>query len=286
MNVQSDPAPIASEIVYRRASSLADYRACQEAQRSAWGIVDDGYLIPIASMVGANLHGGMVLGAFMPSGQAAAMSFAFLGRVESRLCLYSQLTGVIPEYQSRGIGNQLKQFQRELARREEIPRIAWAFDPLQAGNAYFNLSRLGAVATRFIPDMYGKRTDSLSAGAAATDRLIVEWDTDERTQPPVIDDSALTHVPSLLKMNSPEPGSEPAPMAVNTSIDAPTLLLEIPDSIARLRREQPVIAEQWRDAVRQAFTWAFNSGYTAHALWRHHDSTRRRAFYVLSRQTD
>ena len=36
--------------------------------------------IPIATMVGANLHGGLVLGAFRPDGEAVAMSFAFLGR--------------------------------------------------------------------------------------------------------------------------------------------------------------------------------------------------------------
>ena len=84
------------EITIRRAETIADYRACQDAQRRRWGISDDGYLVPIATMVGANLHGGLVLGAFLPSGEAVAMSFAFLGRIEGRLCLYSQLTGVVP----------------------------------------------------------------------------------------------------------------------------------------------------------------------------------------------
>ena len=74
----------------------------------AWGITDDSYLVPIATMVGANLHGGLVLGAFLPGGEAVAMSFAFLGRIEGRLCLYSQLTGVVPGYQSRGLGYQIK----------------------------------------------------------------------------------------------------------------------------------------------------------------------------------
>ena len=57
---------VGDEITIRRAGSIADYRACQEAQKRAWGISDDGYLIPIATMVGANLHGGLVLGAFLP----------------------------------------------------------------------------------------------------------------------------------------------------------------------------------------------------------------------------
>src|SRR5437763_16994915 len=90
------------EITIRPAETVADYRACQDAQRRAWGIAEDGYLIPVATLVGANLHGGLVLGAFLTTGEAVAMSFAFLGRIEGRLCLYSQLTGVVPGYQSRG----------------------------------------------------------------------------------------------------------------------------------------------------------------------------------------
>ena len=133
-------------------------------------------------MVGANLHGGLVLGAFLPSGEAVAMSFAFLGRIEGRLCLYSQLTGVVPAYQSRGLGYQIKLFQRQVARAEGIEQIAWAFDPLQAGNAHFNLTRLGAQAARYVENMYGERTDRLNAGVP-TDRLIAEWDL-EAAPPP------------------------------------------------------------------------------------------------------
>src|SRR5262245_33561531 len=119
-------------ITVRRAETIADYRACQDAQRRAWGITDPGYLVTVATLVGANRHGGVVAGAFLPTGEAVAMSFAFLGRIEARLCLYSQLTGVVPGYQSRGLGFTIKIFQRDFARAEGIERIAWAFDPLQA----------------------------------------------------------------------------------------------------------------------------------------------------------
>ncbi len=116
---------LSERITIRRARSIADYRACQEAQRLAWGISEDGYLIPVATMVGANLHGGLVCGAFLPGGEAVAMSFAFLGKIEGRLCLYSQLTGVVPEHQSRGLGVEIKLFQRQVAqvRRHRANRV-------------------------------------------------------------------------------------------------------------------------------------------------------------------
>src|SRR3954447_25250498 len=157
------------EITIRKAESLADYRACQAAQRAAWGITDENYVVPVATMVGAQLHGGLVLGAFLPDGEAAGMSFAFLGRTGGRLCLYSQLTGVVPGYQDQGVGYRLKLAQREVARSEHVPCIAWAFDPLQAGNARFNLEKLGATASHYVVDMYGPRSDALNRNAT-TDR--------------------------------------------------------------------------------------------------------------------
>src|SRR5690606_32914838 len=52
------------DITIRRAESPADYVACQDAQRRAWDLADESYVVPVATLVGANRHGGLVLGAF------------------------------------------------------------------------------------------------------------------------------------------------------------------------------------------------------------------------------
>jgi predicted GNAT superfamily acetyltransferase len=288
MTTTADTAVIrVEEITIRRAETVADYRACQEAQRRAWGIAEDGYLIPIATMVGANLHGGLVLGAFRPDGTAVAMSFAFLGRIEGRLCLYSQLTGVAPGYQSQGLGYRIKMLQRDFACAEGIGRIAWAFDPLQAGNAHFNLVRLGATAGRYLDNMYGERTDALNAGVP-TDRLIAEWDT-EPESPRSIRPDAATALPRLIRTTAGQGGGadpEPAPAGDQSPHfgDWPSLLIEIPGDIARLRRERPDRAERWRVAVRRAFQSAFDRGYRATSFVRNEMVTPHRVFYVLERQ--
>ena len=95
-------------ITIRPAATPADYHACQDAQRRAWGITEEDYVVPIATMVGAQLHGGLVLGAFRSDGQAMGISFAFLGRIDGQLVLYSQLTGVVPGQQGSGLGGRLK----------------------------------------------------------------------------------------------------------------------------------------------------------------------------------
>ena len=237
-------------------------------------------------MVGANLHGGLVLGAFLPDGEAVAMSFAFLGRIEGRICLYSQLTGVVPGYQSQGLGYRIKIHQRDFARAEGIGVIAWAFDPLQAGNAHFNLARLGATAGRYIDNMYGERTDALNAGVP-TDRLIAEWDVARESDAGIRPDAA-TALPRLIDTTAGQGGESdldalPVPLGIGPVIGAASMLLEVPGDIAWLRRERPELAEQWRSTVRSAFRTAFDAGYRAVSFVRDESVTPRRGFYVLAR---
>jgi predicted GNAT superfamily acetyltransferase len=270
------------EITIRRADSVDDYLACQEAQRLAWGIVEDGYLIPVATMVGANLHGGLVLGAFLPDGKAVGMSFGFLGKVEGRLCLYSQLTGIVPGAQSLGLGYELKLAQRDFARAEGLTLIAWAFDPLQAGNARFNLEKLAARVRRYVDNMYGTRTDVLNAGVP-TDRLIAEWEIAATDTPGAGTAPAATgDVPRLIWTGLDDQHRH-VPIGIEPGWDSPRYLLEIPEKIADLRRDHPEIAEAWRVAVRQAFRSALAAGYQAVGFTRDESSGRRRTFYVLER---
>src|ERR671932_1449553 len=160
-----------------------ELRACQELQRRAWGITEDGYVLPVAMMAGAQKVGGLVLGAFDANSQAlVGFAFAFLGKFNDRLILYSQLTGVHPAYQRTGVGRMLKLEQPRRAREMGLEAVVWAFDPLQASNAAFNLGVLGATCRTYEVDMYGSRSDTLNAGLA-TDRLLAEWRTTEESAP-------------------------------------------------------------------------------------------------------
>jgi predicted GNAT superfamily acetyltransferase len=259
-----------SKLNIRRAESPGDYVALQEAQRLAWGLADDSYVVPVATMVGAQHHGGLVLGAFTEEGRAVGLSFAFLGRVGGRWCLYSQLTGVVPGAQGQGLGARMKELQREHARSLGLEFIAWAFDPLQAGNAHFNLHRLGASASRYIPNMYGMRTDALNAGVP-TDRLIAEWPV-EPGPPRAPDVAGTLSLPRIV-----EGPDEPRVVEFSSVRGSPELLIEIPAQIATIRAEDPALAERWRTALALAFGSAFGAGYQALDVVR--DSAR--SFYVL-----
>jgi predicted GNAT superfamily acetyltransferase len=144
-------------ITVRKVESVAELRACQALQRRTWGITEEGYVLPVSVMAGAGKVGGLVLGAFDPHNTLIGFTFAFLGRLNGRLILYSQLAGVDPDHQGSGIGRILKQEQRRRARELGLEAVVWAFDPLQASNAAFNLAVLGAIARTYEVDLYGPR---------------------------------------------------------------------------------------------------------------------------------
>lgn len=265
-------AALQTSVTVRDVQGAEELRACQELQRRAWGITEDGYVVPVATMASAQRVGGMVLGAFDSRGQVIGFAFGFLGKLNGRLVLWSQLTGVHPAHQSTGVGRMLKLEQRRRARDMELEAVAWAFDPLQASNAAFNLGVLGATCRVYELDMYGVRSDALNLGMA-TDRLLAEWNT------------------------SGEPGGQTTtwPDAIDlidTSSGTPVVQREIPSNAVHLRLDIPPriadvklrgslsAAQNWQAALREAFQTAFEQGFVAVGFTR---ADTARPAYLLER---
>ena len=231
-----------------------ELRACQELQRRAWGITEDGYVLPVAMMAGAQKVGGLVLGAFDANQALVGFAFAFLGKLNDRLILYSQLTGVHPAHQRTGVGRMLKFEQRRRARDMGLEAVVWAFDPLQASNASFNLAVLGATCRAYESDMYGSRTDALNVGLP-TDRLIAEWSTSGEPG------GRTTPWPDSVELI--ETGMSARPERVHDiPPDAAHLQVEVPPRIADLKAG-PNLVDEWQQALRQAFQNAFAAGFVA-----------------------
>jgi predicted GNAT superfamily acetyltransferase len=161
-----------AQIAVRHCHGLAEFSACFDIQRAVWGSADAD-LTPLPLFVVAAETGGQVLGAFADD-RMVGFTLALAGLHGKEPFLHSHMTAVLDGWRDRGIGRRLKLFQREDALSRGIDRIDWSFDPLQIKNAYINMVRLGAIARRFIPNMYGAFSSPLQGGLP-TDRLIAEW---------------------------------------------------------------------------------------------------------------
>ena len=274
-------------LTVRPVATIEEYRACQEIQRRAWGITEDGYVVPVATMVSVQHAGGLVLGAFLGD-RLAGFTFGYLGRVRGQWALYSQLAGVDPHIQAGGIGGQLKLAQRAWAKEQGLALVAWSFDPLQAGNANFNMRRIGAISRTYEVNYFGERSDALNAGLD-TDRLLVEWTTaDAPLRWQDGGSSILDLVPTEplgegLRRPAVDAAADPFARAAGGGAGPAILRIDIPPSLPAVKAHSDELARSWQLAVRDAFQQAFAAGYVAMNFDREQTPDGPRTCYILRR---
>lgn len=178
---------MSEEIIVRKCEGIEEFHRCVALQREIWG-EDDLEVEPATLFVVATETGGQVLGAF-DGGRLVGYTLALVGFHEGAIFLHSHMTGVHADYRDRGVGRSLKLFQREEALVRGIRRIVWTFDPLETRNAHFNLNRLGAIARKYLPNLYGVTSSPLHRGLP-TDRLWAEWQIDSARVEAAVDDLA------------------------------------------------------------------------------------------------
>jgi len=226
------------DIAVRKCESLEEFQRCVELQREIWGEADL-EVEPATMFVVAAHTGGEVLGAF-DGDRLVGYTLAVAGLRDRVAYLHSHMTGVLGEYRNRGVGRQLKLFQRAEALSRGIRLVQWTFDPLELRNAHFNLNRLGAICRKYQPNLYGVTTSPLHRGLA-TDRLLAEWHLDSARVVAAIED--LTKDP----------------------VDAPAMI-ELPAELERWQREDSPQVAAVQARVREEFTGWFAKGYAAVAL--------------------
>jgi predicted GNAT superfamily acetyltransferase len=164
-----------SEILVRPCQGLEEFAACVALQKTIWG-EQDLEIVPDTIFIVAAHTGGQVLGAF-DGARLIGFTLSIPGLRNGAPYLHSHMTGVLGDYRDRGVGRMLKLLQREQALGQGIRLVEWTFDPLEMRNAHFNLNRLGAIARRYLPNLYGITSSPLHRGLA-TDRLVAEWHLD------------------------------------------------------------------------------------------------------------
>jgi predicted GNAT superfamily acetyltransferase len=196
------------------------------------------------------------------------------------------MLGVLPEHQARGVGVRLKWAQREEALSRGIPLVTWTFDPLHARSAHLNLRRLGAVATAFLPDFFGGLVAALHHGLPS-DRLFARW---ELGAPRVVERHAAGEpprtipAPDLPRVNEVRwQAGWPVSSEPDLTLEAGSLLVEIPPDFETLCQAAPRLAQDWHGKVRRALAHYFGRGYVAGDFLPTDDAGRRRPFYVLGR---
>jgi len=256
-----------------------DLEVAVDTELAVWGM-EMRFAVPSNLMHAISMGGGVVLGAY-DGERMVGMSLALPARREDRWRLWSHMTGVIPGYQGQRIGFRLKQTQRSWALDNGYEEMGWTFDPLQRGNANFNMNRLGTTANRFHVNLYGAMTDSINQGMDS-DRLEAAWELRDarvaalaagETPPPL----APTCPDGAFLVRSDNTGD----LIANPSASGACLFVEIPYHLEQVKQESIETARRWQLAVRDALQSAFGRGYQIVDFV----SQPPRCWYVLGQRT-
>lgn len=272
---------------FRRLESTEEFRAVVEVERDAWGLTADN-TVPAPILRAFQDNGGLVLGAF-EGPRLVGFTMGFLGREEGATFLYSHMTAVRRELQNRGLGLELKLYQREEALAEGLEEIRWTFDPLESRNAQLNIRRLGGLPDRYLPHYYGALEDSLNEGLE-TDRFRLVWRiasprVRERIAAPPADPA---HDLEEWKASIPlcetalRPSGARFPFRAHAP-EGPLVNVEIPADLGRLKTADPGSARHWRAVTREAFRGALDRGYRVDDFASLRIDREPRSFYLLRR---
>ena len=245
---------------------IEDLRKLADLFSEVWGRPGEHSIS--ADVLKALAHSGnYVCGAYVDTRLVGGLVGWFGGVPPHELHLHSHILGVIAGSEAHGLGFELKQHQRRWCLEREVKVIEWTTDPLVRRNAYFNLTKLGADAHRYLVNVYGEMTDGINAGEES-DRLLIGWRLDSqsaeaaaagRGPEPRLDQLRKDGAAEVLVVG--DAGEPVATTKSSFSSSARVLLCQVPDDIVSLRRTDPALARAWRLALRKALTEAIDSGY-------------------------
>ncbi len=281
------------KIVLRAVNTIEEVESFQKLEQLIWQSPPED-TVPVHVAITVIRNGGGLIAAFDDNGPAetggmVGLTFWFPGfgapttlqspisKLQSlnpaprpsplpKMC--SHMAGVLPAWQGRGIGVQLKLAQRDAILAQGMTGwVTWTYDPLFRTNAVLNIRRLGAICNTYQRDWYGVMRDGLNAGTPS-DRCQVDWwlasarvegrvaGGEGRREP---DDD----LPAGLYILPTEASGARfrAPVEGDLPLDGRPIAAPIPDDIAAIRRTDAGLGLAWRLAMRQQLEQAFAAGY-------------------------
>ncbi len=165
------------EIKMRECVTVAELAECVNLQREVFALPEI-ELSPVRHFIVTKNAGGFTLGAFVDE-ILVGFVLSIPAFLRGEKAFYSHMTAVKKDFQSYGIGAELKWAQREKALERQVKYIKWTFQPVQARNAFFNLEKLGAIIRHYESNFYGTdySTSHVQDGKHGldSDRLFAEW---------------------------------------------------------------------------------------------------------------
>jgi predicted GNAT superfamily acetyltransferase len=249
-------------VTYRPLTTLEQFGDVVNLERVIWG---PGYdeVVPVPILAVTVKRGGILIGAFAGN-RMVGFVYSLPAIKHGKATQWSHMLGVVDQFRSEGVGQELKRLQRERTLAMALDLIEWTYDPMQALNAHLNFAKLGVVAEEYEENVYGESSSPLHRGNP-TDRFVAEWWVREpRVEERLRGAAPLASVLVVEPANRTRPAGEwLEPAAVDLSLEARRISVEIPTGFTEMLSNAPDLALEWRMTTRRLFTTYFSRGYRA-----------------------
>ncbi|GAB4570196.1 MAG: hypothetical protein Kow0077_03850 [Anaerolineae bacterium] len=278
----------------RALNSWQELEALYDVQRQIWpDNLQFAIQPPLLNTI--RLNGGLVLGAF-DGERLVGGAVALLGADSSdssrpamaNLKLTSERIFVLPEYQNQGIGTHLKLAQYQFAAQRGIRLMTWYLDPLSGAYAHITMRKLGAVVSRYLPDLY---PDQVVEGSG--DRFQADWwltsgraleRLKKKGRSPL---SLAQYLDGGTRILNPTVLDDRAlPKPSDSFIQPPSALglIEVPARIDRIEAADAGLLRAWQEHTRAIFGAVLSQGFVLTDYVHEIFKGRPRSFYVCSHE--
>lgn len=252
-----------SGVQLRELADLADLEAVYELFDRIWRPDKSNPPVTIEQLRALTHAGNYLAGAY--DGDSLVGACVGFFAAPAGVSMHSHVAGVGATARGRSVGFALKLHQRAWALDRGLSEVTWTYDPLVRRNAYFNLVKLGARPREYLVDFYGEMADAINGGQGS-DRVLVAWDL---LAPRVLDICAGRRreldadqlraagaVPALYASESGGPVVVPASRWRSAAV----ALVGVPVDVEGMRARDPVLAQDWRRALRAVLGAAIGEG--------------------------
>lgn len=284
--------PTIGMVQFRQVRAIPDLEKIVDMQQKVWGFRER-ECVPMNVLRVLPKTGGDVFGAYQ-SDALIGFVFGWGGIYQGTPQIVSHMLAVAPQFQSSGIGRELKLLQACLAMVNGFRFMTWTWDPLRSLNARLNFERLGIIVREYLVDYYGQGIATGLYAGMPTDRFVAEWD--------LGNDEVLRRLRGDYMPLTLDEITQIPVVTVDDLQDHDVVRVEIPPDIDAVRGPEPTgLRKLWPPAikrfklgVKRAIEWRLRirtimkhylteNGYTVTGFATGKIGTERRSYYVLEK---
>ncbi len=276
-----------NEFSIRPVKTMHEIHGIVEVQRQAWQMDDIG-IVPTFETKAVSKFG-TVLIAVDKNDTVIGFIYAMPQFPDAH---YSHMMAVLPEWQGKNIGYELKRYHWKLALNSKytINHIYWTVDPLLPNNAYLNFAKLGVICNTYYVNFYGS-PDGDGVGIYSglpTDRFLVDWrirsDRVKRRMNNYKEDRI--NYDELCERSPIINIVEDDRWISTLDIKNNSFILEVPSDINALKNKNIEIALDWRYKFREFVIEKFNEGWFTTDYHSLIINNKRRNFYEFTKNLE